>query len=308
MKNLLYIFLLLVPVTVTAQTHHEFPTDSATWSYSTYGFYTNTSGKCAFVRHYGIFGDTLIRGQHYSRLLGFIQDGDSLTDSNPGFEPELATYLGAIRNDTSRKVYYLEADDSIEYELFDFGLQVGDTFSFQYINEIGYEKVTSIDSQLINNNHYRRAINFYWHRWVEGIGNWYGDFFGQLVALGFSEFNCFTDRGKQLIGVAGDCSCVKGAIVSSDLWDIVSVKKFSMDIAEPDFFPNPTSGDVLISFEKSYHKCRLSVFDINGRRIYGLSKYNTDELYFDLSQFPAGIYCVSVETEDGAIRKLLIKE
>lgn len=303
------IFLLLfTSLKILGQTHFQFPTDSASWSYSYYSPFSNTLGRCRSVTHYGMLGDTIINNIKYSKFYSYWQDGDSLYAKNPGFCVNQAGYIGAIRND-SLKVIWREANTNIESILFDFELNVGDTFCFTDDTRL-CSKVISIDSQMINNNEYRKAINFQGvggvQKWVEGIGNWYGGFFGVKV-WGYIEFNCQSYKGKQYLGKKSDCSCVKDEQIDMDNWIIVSVNKYEVETLEMNAFPNPTSGILNIYVDKEIQNGIISIYDVYGRKVY-LSKYDSNKITLDVSNLISGIYLFTLEDGNKLKRLKLIKK
>jgi hypothetical protein len=304
MRKIFIFLLLLTSFKLLGQKHYQFPTDSASWSYSYYMQISNTLGECSSVEHYGILGDTIINNTKYSKFYSYTQEKDSLYANNPGFCINQAKYIGAIRND-SLKVIWMEANKNLETTLFDFGLNVGDTFCFP--EEVVCSKVTSIDSQLINNNEYRRAINLDEVRWVEGIGNWYGSFFGVKV-MGYYEFSCQSYKDKQYLGKRGECSCIKDQQTNTDRWIIVSIDKYELELIDLDIFPNPTSGILNIEIDRDIQSCTISIYDTYGRKVYSLSKFDSDKFTCDVSHLMPNIYLITFEVGNKIKRFKLVKK
>jgi|SRR5690554_3409831 len=307
MKGFLFFILIVSFGFGKAQSYYEFPTDSTSWSFSFYSPISNSLGSCSEVVHYGIFGDTVIAGATYFKLYRYTQNGENLNDSNPGFLIEQAAYYGALRSDASRKVYYIAAEETGENLFMDFALQIGDTFCFDLQGD-GCHEVTAIDSQLINHTQYRRSISFdNGIKWVEGIGYWTSGFFG-YPTMGYWELNCHSYKSKQLIGVAGNCSCVENEQVTSDQWHIVSVEYFENTQSGYVIYPNPTTGKVTIQFEKEYEKCTIHLSELNGKTLFSNQYHTVDTITLDLESVGAGLYIIHVETDNEKAGEIIIKK
>ena len=67
-------------------------------------------------------------------------------------------------------------------------------------------------------------------------------------------------------------------------------------------YPNPTTGNLKIeSGELEVHQ--ISIFNIAGSNLF-----NTQQIAFDISYLPAGIYFVQIKTEKGIVVRKIIKE
>jgi PKD repeat protein len=64
-------------------------------------------------------------------------------------------------------------------------------------------------------------------------------------------------------------------------------------------FPNPSKGLITASFADTYEYCLLSVFTIDGTRVYSAAISNPGIEQIDLSGLTAGIYLVELKTEAG---------
>ena len=110
---------------VGAQDYHPFPMLNATWHISWGTSTCDSNGLSATGYHYYTDTDTLISSELYTKLkrLGVCPTccptlGPSAYDG----------YMGGLRQDTlNKKVYIVPSDESTEYLLFDFSMNVGDT-------------------------------------------------------------------------------------------------------------------------------------------------------------------------------------
>ncbi len=142
------VFGLLAPFKSFAQAtvYHPFPTDSAVWTYLKSDFPTGTSRTKAFVMR----SDTIIAGKKYSKIYKTYSFDYAKDSGNT-----IYAYL-RVNND-SQKVWMRYADfalfkDTSEFLLFDFNLNMGDTFYARRLKNdssgfiIDTLRVTSFDS------------------------------------------------------------------------------------------------------------------------------------------------------------------
>ncbi len=64
-------------------------------------------------------------------------------------------------------------------------------------------------------------------------------------------------------------------------------------------YPNPTTGNITISFDKNHAQIRASVFTTTGQEVYVQTSSNTQELQFDFDA-ETGFYFLEIQTENGA--------
>lgn len=95
---------------------------------------------------------------------------------------------------------------------------------------------------------------------------------------------------------------------------LVSVNSVVLDIDERnsriDLYPNPANNTVFIDIPTDLLQkdCGISVFDINGRIKYHSTFCNSGQMFLDISNYPKGIYFVSIKSgEEVWSKKVLIK-
>jgi len=200
----------------SACNYYPFPINDAQWSIE-YGYYGIPGQICTATWHYGISGDTIIGSDTYQKIY--------LSQCDSSFDLGCANYFAAIREDASHKIYLRWQNEISDRVLYDFNLNVGDSFYFDlpnYPNQQMYKPVINVDSILINGS-YRKRISFMGYTmvqedWIEGIGCTAGlfetnDFIGNL----YYNLRCMTDNGTQLIGTAGNCYC-DNASLADEVW------------------------------------------------------------------------------------------
>ena len=184
------IFLLLLCATSTllGQSYHRLVDSNAVWSeviagldWSDYNV-TDLSGYKFLIE-----GDTVIQGQHYS-LLKFRFT--YYYEYKGGFQPwwdahninDSLRVIGAIRESSNKKIWFRQFSNEFpggvfqlntNILLYDFGLQVGDTFR---LDSTTWAIVQSIDSIQLLSGEWRKTFFFSplgWATsfWIEGIGS-----------------------------------------------------------------------------------------------------------------------------------------
>jgi len=250
--------------------------------------------------------DTIINSIKYHKLFRLY---DTLLNRDK------AVYLGGIREDSSKRVFYkgdnlyeeylyMNTNDNGEVLLYDFSLEVGDTLyggNFALSDE---EKliVTKIDTILYNNS-FRRKHHFQFSRqkWIEGIGNIRGLLFisGALPTNGiYNTLICFKQNGEQKYLNPEYEECFPG---------VLSSKIKAPGENEVLVYPNPSAGH--IHFEKLQDFKILTIYDLHGQIIENREIYSKDCLTLDTYRFPPGMYFyklagISCRNETG---KFLVK-
>ena len=158
-----------------AQKNYPFPDSNAVWSYSIAHHYYPPTGYDVDTYFYALFDqDTIINTQKYYKLYQNM----SFSDSTIKISSHYTEYVGALRKvDSIKKVYFIPKNSIKEYLIYDFNININDTFNIQTYK--GNTKVfcRKIDSVLIQNQ-YRKiyTIHFYYSMgfetdWIEGIGS-----------------------------------------------------------------------------------------------------------------------------------------
>jgi hypothetical protein len=186
-----------------AQLYHPMKTDSVTWTVVENGYGTNPPQTG--VWHFGLAGDTLINSNLYSKL--YCNCG-SLGSANaePVFNLQTATYYGAMREDAAKRVWFIKSPATTEYLYYDFSLNLGDSFCFNYEPcGVNCHTVSLVDSVLVNGS-YRRQIHFSYggqsEKWIEGIGSAYDPWTGYWCYTGNIDWNlnCYKEKGNIIYG------------------------------------------------------------------------------------------------------------
>ncbi len=298
MKNryILIMISILQFSSVSGQVYHPFPTDSATWSVEEYYWATFPAQNGCIARHYGLVGDTVINSLNYSKLYG-----NNLLSNFPYFDTSFnfptATYLAAVREDPSKKVWIREPNDTTDQLYYDFSLNVGDTFCFNYFN-VGCYPVVLVDSIFINGG-YRRQIHFTpfnTETWIEGIGSTTGWFQWQYTGSWSYQLLCYKENQIQLYGL-NYCHC-----------DTYTGTEEILQNPMIKIGPNPATNTVYIYSEDPNSTIQtVRISSILGLEIMSINNYSRLKA-IDISNMSNGIYMVTLtDKEHNVFTRKLIK-
>jgi hypothetical protein len=287
-----------------------FPTTNAVWSEV---FTYPISSPYSLLSEYRRFAmngdDTTINGMQYKKLFMF---------SDSVFDVKNADYIGGIREDSNKRVYYTgklvfekfsldtKGDTSkSEFKMYDFSANIGDTITLDVFIVHDYIVVKDIDTVNILGK-YRKVYSFesfYWVYWTEGIGNVTGLLFGSdaLPTNGlYNELVCFEENGTQSYYNEDYGSCrPETNLVYSNLVEQ------SKNSGELKITPNPSSGHIKISFDQS-QTGTLTVYSGLGNVCLSKNVYKEKEIGIDISG--KGIFLVKFISSDkkGYCSKLII--
>lgn len=288
MNKTIYLIILLLSFKIcNAQTYYPFQTANATWSVVEYGYGTFPPETGTW--HFGLAGDTVINGFTYHKIyvnagsLGFI-------NPEPAFNLLTAAYYGAFREDAAKKIWFRLAPDTTDILTYDFALNTGDTFCFDY-QPCGVlcHPVSLIDSILISGN-YRRQIHFDYggqsEVWIEGIGSAFDNWIGKWCFIGNIawELNCYKENG---IPVYGPCNYP------------TSVNEIS-ELASLKLFPNPFTNKLTITVNNN-ELTEIIIYDITSGGV--LQQQFTNVVSLNTEQLSKGIYIYEVHSRNGLSQK-----
>ena len=252
--------------------YHPFPDNNASWNFH----YTNGCYDGINEEFYSIIisGDTIINWENYQKIyIPYVQIlyTGSCTYSLPN------GYKGGIREDTTlKKVFFVHPNDTSEYLLYDFNLQVGDTLK-GYLEPDAYQPDTIIliDSVLVGESYRKRwFVNSYYNIYIiEGIGSTYGLIDPSPVGVidaNDNELTCYSENGISLY-----------SITSSDCEMITMVNSTNKNENKVIISPNPSFGALTINFEPLLKVKEIRLADIYGNIILQRIVNNESEIKID---------------------------
>lgn len=307
MKRAVFITVMfLIPFHVFSQIYEyiPFPDSGAIWSevyqppLDMYGNYLPP----IFERFTVNGEDTTINEIEYKKLYLF---------SDSVFDKSRATYIGGIREDKNKRVYfkgdtilhdfkpsYNNTDDpSNGLLLYDFSLTIGDTLKYSNLSFWGEILIVStIDTVQIKDT-YRKLYSFeeiWWVHWIEGIGN----IKGLLFTSGDLPFN----------GTNGDLICFKqnNEILYfnnnfSECFPIINgIETAINDFSGFILYPNPSHDYIRISFGEQQMKS-LQVTDCNGRLCGDYDIQFKTEFFLSTEKYRPGIYFYKATNRNGMV-------
>jgi hypothetical protein len=260
MRNLIISFVILISGNLCAQQYFPFPTDSARW-HTSFSAYSWSCQVPANQYELYISGDTIIGPTVYHKIniLGW-SGNTSCINYTPG-------YVGCIREDSNKHVFFRPAWLGVDTLLYDFNVQVGDTL--KTFNNGCQETVVLIDSVLIGSS-YRKQYHTSGDFWcgniprviIEGVGCSSGliEEFGMYEAR--HDLDCMSHREVSLYGGA----CLPFTV------GMIPVQESHEWKASP----NPASGSVLLSSPGWQSSASYSVvlWNLAGEKVSSLNCFS----------------------------------
>lgn len=241
--------------------------------------------------------DTLHNGKVYKKLFVFY---------DKEYTPSNMRFLGGIREDSLKRVYYF--GDTIHIEkpyfpnlkpemlLYDFSLNVGDSID-DIDNSNTRMRVTVVDTIELG-GYKRRRLSFSKMQdqlqWIEGIGSTTGLLFQNKFAKpGYAgnrnQLLCFRQNGETVYFApnATDCFPFTGVKENESSWSTI--------------FPNPTSQSFNVNVKNSSIKA-VKLYNITGQLVWQQSVFssNQNDLTIDASGLKNGLYQCVIELTNGS--------
>ncbi len=284
------------------QFYYPFPSSNAIWYQYYYPeYYWEPENPPEFM----IFGlmdqDTIIYGKKYNKVFRFYADPP---------EASTAVYVGAIREDSSKKVYYrglhpfsYPVSDTGDILLYDFSVFAGDTIRAGLFTSNEYLVVSELDTIRIGDS-YRKRIHFKdfpTTKWIEGIGNERGLLFysGELQINGlWGDLVCFRQEGSRLYHNPAYANCFEDQVNNTKSETRDPEISISPNPAKQGYTDAKVSGNIQhIQLISARGKILLSSWDL---------KKNT--LRIRTGDLPSGIYFIRISDSRQGVhtRKLIV--
>lgn len=285
--SIFFFVFLLFTVFGFGQTETSFPMDYARWAYIQEDFFNEFPPSWFTIE---MEGDSVINGITYNK----IDNGN----------------WGLTRNE-AEKVYYIPPDSTNEILLYDFSLEVGDTFFIDNNWIQGHpeyfiiEFIDSVETQV----GYLKRWNVGESVVIDGMGSIYGLFvqpayLNNSTQTTYPGLFCFQKDSVSIIedefvwegnGKIYNYSC-EGVLVNT-------TEQEKIELIEK-VFPNPFIDEIFIKTRSNYSVELLELFDLNSQLI--LSKQNSNSLFFD-SKLPNGVYFLRIWINGKYYLEYLIK-
>ena len=297
-KIILFIAFIIVYGSNYSQTYYPFPDSNAVWSE------INGLDDPPW-RIYHLFGllnqDTIIDSIKYHKLFSF---------SDTIFTEENATFIGGIREDSLKRVYYkgknifepyiCDSHPDEEKLLYDFSLNVGDTFRLNHsyaFFENSFLVVSKIDSFLINNK-YRKKIVFnydFYDYWIEGVGNIPH---GLLYTSDINSSTCDLDNTlicfKQNNTLLYMDSTYNKCYFYYD--DITENETFEKNIK---ISPNPVTDISILDFSKFNDIKIINIYSLDGTLVKQINTKGKNKIFINKKNYLSGMYFYRAKSNKG---------
>lgn len=270
--------------------------DGAAWKVKWQGEGCVVSGNPQTYSHhvryqYTVQGDTIINADNYKKLYMGPVIGFPYLNCFPQL-PFIGWngYVGALRQDTAaKKVFFYPENDTLEYLLYDFGMQVGDTV-IGYMNmTVGYAGpyiVSGFDSVLIGSE-YHSAITVDGQFFIEGVGSSFGLLESPRYFEAGSQLVCFTLNGDNFVGLPYDCDMELTAIQENNTSSI-------------SIFPNPANTEFTVKVDNQ-QGLNVQLYNLTGQQVCSYSVAG-NQLTIPRSGLPGGVYIVQIQAGHSVIR------
>lgn len=267
---------------LNAQAQVPFPMDGAIWVNTQYTYTFNPPNPIPDqtmndVDTYCTTGqDTTIQGNDYTKV---FYCGDA--------------YKGALR-EVNSVVYFVPADSSDEYLLYDFTAQVGQTLQNVYVGNHFDESiylqdftVQQVGTEIIGGVS-RRVVWADQFRWIEGIGCETGLFMEPWanVSMYANFLECMSVNDQRLFPTEGNEACpltvdVANAARSSSSWSA---------------YPNPTEGALTLRSDRVVEQLEVVILNALGQEMNRQTILNSSIVEIELPS-SAGFYVVQLRTK-----------
>ncbi len=284
MRITFLIFLIGISFIVKSQKYIPLSTNNSEWIVEIESI-DGDGGESEFYKNrYFISGDTTINDTLYTEI-----------------STELSNRIyteGYLYQDTvEQKVFFTQPHWEQDFLLFDFNLEVGQSYEFYGFDEL---KVVSIDSIEVNNS-YRKRIIFDKEifclsyprlervSFVEGIGSNAGLLPENYLGLITSYLTCYKENGETYYPFdINEFGC--------DLNTMTIVSVNNINLQNINIYPNPYKDFITLDLELlNQNYALLKVYDILGKEVFADKIFETN--YIDLSFLNKGIYLFKLEID-----------
>ncbi len=304
MKKTFTLIFLILPFFVLSQNSFPIVKEGAVYREGV-GYLVNPPNQFEYEKKQFLMnGDTVMFGKTYKKL--YETNYDSIINSK--------IYIGAIRQDSASRVYFVkdssfrfftffppEFTQDKEVLLYDLGAGIGDTVIIPN-NVDSFNIISGADSVLINGE-YRQRLQVNTQAlmgqvyWIEGIGSSKGLFSPALDEFEWNfRLNCYEDQNifwnnPELSGES--CFTVS-----------TSEEKRSPTVQ---IYPNPASSHIIIEIEAESERA-VDIYNLGGQLILSKELAN-NQVRISVSGWNPGLYFLRINTVNGIVtRKVVVRK
>ncbi|MEO8769038.1 MAG: T9SS type A sorting domain-containing protein [Ferruginibacter sp.] len=304
---ILFVFTAFFITGIYAQPFSSYINSTSTWS-----MYTGAAdGVNFYMSHfrYEINADTTIAGKNYFKL--YRVGVDSIVHFMYSAPPDVSfdsSYIGALREDPSKKLYFIFKNESVERFLYDFGLLPGMTLQNMHSN-YGCNSpalvVQSYDIVYLGNVALKRfrLDNLLIEPIIEGVGSVGGLIEQGSMCLAYhnnTTLICYKKDNAILEVNTANFPC-------NQKIDSILVPVVDNPCNEFLIYPNPAIDKIYIRAACADQIRAVRLINPLGQKIMILTGLQQNYLALNVSMLPKGVFFVCIETNKGLITKKVVK-
>lgn len=212
-------------------------------------------------------------------------------------DPEPVFEVGAYYREEGGVVFMKMDDDSEEFAIYDFNLEVGDLFLIDDSSNSLELEVLSIDSVTLISGERRKRLEMAFalspHRttyWIEGVGSAFSPM-NPVYTFYFDvwvELNCF-HQDDMVEWQSGDCV-------------LTDTKAESLTAETIACYPNPATDALFLSTPSNRLIDRVAIFSLDGRPVTETVLQGGQPI--SVRRLSKGIYVAAIIFEDGTIGRV----
>jgi hypothetical protein len=291
MKKIITLLLLLGSMyTVTAQV--PFPSANTVWA--------QREGQGESAPLFSITGmkadDVTIGAYTYHKL--YRSRHDMVLDDSE--------YIGGLREDTARRVYYYDPASSAERLIYDFSLTTGDTIFASSGGGAtgvvyGTDTVTigGVDRKRITFRHLSSSAAWVDGAWIEGIGN---SSLGGLLGSPMAQPTCDCAYNIVCMTVSGVEKYHNTSYPTLDCSNIIAASGVANELPVAvgvSVVPNPVRGNAALQISGKHSYTSVTLTDVTGRKVLTSPIAANGTVPLQVGALAAGIYIYILQADNG---------
>ena len=258
-----------------------FPGSGTVWLYE-----TRNSRYAALNEKFTALGDTIIKGQHYTKV--YRTALGTIPTPTETIVTVMTNYIGSYRTENEMKrVFYFPKDSSKEHILLDFSLKVGDTLpnpGNHRNHPIILEKLDTVLLFCQKRIRQKFIRNFQIGYNIEGVGSFWPSF----DKIYFARFDDQFDPTLSCIQT-GVTKLEANYLCKSDNCLIDNLFKNEIKSNEILIYPNPSTG---IFYILNPTLLPIKIYNSLGKLVLEVDHVEEQNTRIDFSNYPKGYYTI----------------
>jgi len=205
-----------------------------------------------------------------------------------------------MREDTNKKVWIRRPPNEVDYIMYDFTVEAGDSILVGFIEPV-YIYIDSINLITVNQEVRKKywfsckARPYYKETWIEGVGSdkgicWSGS---ASVVGGWFRLLCMSENQELIYTNPNYESC----------YLITSINKIDKPIIQ--IYPNPAKNLLRIENIKNIEIESMSLTNMNGQII---KEFDSKKTQLNISEIASGLYFLKISYKNGEFTEKLMIE